>query len=119
MREALAAYRFDLAAAAAYEFTWYEFCDWYLEFTKPVLQSPESSAAQQRGTRRTLLEVLEALLRLLHPLMPFITEEIWLQVAPLAGKSGDTIMLQPFPRAADFAAATRRARATIEFVQAS
>ena len=59
--EPLASYRFDLAAAAAYEFMWYEFCDWYLEFTKPVLQSAESPQAQQRGTRRTLLEVLEAL----------------------------------------------------------
>ncbi len=116
LRESFASYRFDLAAAAAYEFTWYEFCDWYLEFTKPVLQSAGSPPAQQRGTRRTLLEVLEALLRLLHPLMPFITEEIWLQVAPLAGKSGDTIMLQSFPRAADFALDEPSARA-IEFVR--
>jgi valyl-tRNA synthetase len=102
VRESLASYRFDLAAAALYEFTWYEFCDWYLEFTKPVLQSADASEAAQRGTRRTLVEVLEALLRVLHPLMPFITEEIWLQVAPLAGKTGATIMKQPFPRAAEF-----------------
>ncbi len=102
-RSALASYRFDLAAAAVYEFTWYEFCDWYLELSKPVLQAPTATDAQLRGTRRTLLEVLEALLRLLHPLMPFITEEIWVKVAGLAGCRGDTIMLQPFPRAADFA----------------
>ncbi|HKE44456.1 MAG TPA: valine--tRNA ligase [Steroidobacteraceae bacterium] len=102
VRESLAGYRFDLAAAALYEFTWYEFCDWYLEFTKPVLQAADASEAEQRGTRRMLLEVLEALLRLLHPLMPFITEEIWLQVAPLAGRTGATIMKQPFPRAADY-----------------
>jgi valyl-tRNA synthetase len=116
LRESFSSYRFDLAAAATYEFTWYEFCDWYLEFTKPVLQSASATEAQQRGTRRTLLEVLEALLRLLHPLMPFITEEIWSQVAPLADKSGDTLMLQPFPRAEDFALDEASAR-DIEFVR--
>jgi valyl-tRNA synthetase len=91
------AYRFDLAAQAVYEFTWYEFCDWYLELSKPVLQSTSSSPAERRGARRTLATTLEALLRLLHPLMPFITEEIWQRVAPLAGRQGDTIMRQPFP----------------------
>jgi valyl-tRNA synthetase len=90
-------YRLDLAAKAIYEFTWYEFCDWYLELSKPVLQSDDASDALQRGTRRTLIDTLEALLRLLHPLMPFITEEIWQQVAPRAGVAGETIMLQPFP----------------------
>jgi valyl-tRNA synthetase len=90
-------YRFDLAAQAVYEFTWYEFCDWYLEFAKPVLQSGDSPDAARRGARRTLLETLEALLRLLHPLMPFITEEIWQRVAPRAGVAGDSIMRQPFP----------------------
>ncbi len=101
-RAAFAACRFDLAAAALYEFSWYEFCDWYLEFSKPVLQSPSATEAQRHGTRRTLLEVLEALLRLLHPFMPFITEEIWLKVAPLAGRAGPTIMLAAFPQPADF-----------------
>jgi len=102
VRSSLAAYRFDLAAQAMYEFVWYEFCDWYLELAKPVLQSGDAGAAAKRGTRRTLLEVLEATLRLLHPLMPFITEEIWRKVAPLAGVQGPTIMLQPYPRAGDF-----------------
>jgi len=97
VRDGFRDYRFDLAAQAAYEFTWYEFCDWYLELSKPVLQSGHSTAAQRRGTRQTLAGTLEALLRLLHPIMPFITEEIWQRVAPLAGRSGDTIMRQPFP----------------------
>ena len=92
------AYRLDLVAQAIYEFTWHEFCDWYLELSKPVLQSDTSSAEAQRGTRRTLIEVLEGLLRLLHPIMPFITEEIWRQVAPRAGIDAPTIMLQPYPR---------------------
>jgi valyl-tRNA synthetase len=96
----MAAYRLDLAAQVIYEFTWHEFCDWYLELSKPVLQSDDASAALQRGTRRTLISVLESLLRLIHPLMPFVTEEIWQQVAPRAGINGETIMLQPYPVAA-------------------
>ena len=92
-------YRLDLATQTIYEFTWHEFCDWYLELSKPVLQSEEAGAALQRGTRRTLVEVLETLLRLLHPFMPFITEEIWQQVADRAGVHGETIMLQPCPEA--------------------
>ncbi len=101
VHEGLATYRLDLAAKAIYEFTWHEFCDWYLELSKPVLQSDDSSAAQKRGTQETLIETLEALLRVIHPLMPFITEEIWQQVAPRAGVAGETIMLQPFPTASD------------------
>jgi valyl-tRNA synthetase len=100
---ALREYRFDFAATALYEFTWYEFCDWYLELTKPVLQSETSSDEAKRGTRHTLAAVLEALQRALHPLMPFITEEIWQLAAPLAGRPGESVMLQPYPTAAEFA----------------
>jgi len=88
-------YRFDLAAQAIYEFTWNEYCDWYLELAKISLQS--ENQALQEGTRRTLVTVLESLLRLAHPIMPFITEEIWQRVAPLAGITAETIMLQPYP----------------------
>ena len=95
-----AEYRFDFAATALYEFTWYEFCDWYLELTKPVLQDPDADPAAQRAARRTLLTTLETLLRAWHPLMPFITEEIWQRVAPLAGRAvspGGTIMTARWP----------------------
>ena len=89
-------YRFDLAAKALYEFTWNEFCDWYLELIKPVMFSADETAKRQ--TRRVLLEVLETLLRLMHPIIPFITEEIWQTIAPKLGKEATTIMLQDYPR---------------------
>ena len=100
---AFADYRFDFAATALYEFTWYEFCDWYLELTKPVLQSESASESARRGTRQTLGVILEALQRALHPIMPFITEEIWQRAAPLAGRTvGPTVMLEPYPQPAQF-----------------
>ncbi|MCZ6912626.1 MAG: valine--tRNA ligase [Proteobacteria bacterium] len=90
-------YRLDLVAKSLYEFTWNEFCDWYLELSKAVLQDDTASDSARKGARRTLISVLEALLRAIHPLMPFISEEIWQKVAPLAGATGETIMLAPYP----------------------
>jgi valyl-tRNA synthetase len=95
--QAFATYRFDLASQALYEFTWYEFCDWYLELSKAVLQSDTANEASKRAARRTLIETLETILRALHPLMPFITEEIWQRVGPMAGREGPTIMSQSWP----------------------
>ncbi len=94
-RTALDTYRFDIAAGVLYEFIWNQFCDWYLELTKPVLT--KGSEAEQRAARHTLVNVLETLLRLAHPIIPFITETIWKSVAPLAGVHADTIMIQAFP----------------------
>jgi valyl-tRNA synthetase len=88
-------YRLDLAAQALYEFTWNEYCDWYLEFAKSILQT--GSPSEQSSTRHTLLHVLETTLRTLHPIMPFITEEIWQRVRSPLGISGESIMMQPFP----------------------
>ena len=96
---AIESYRLDLAAQAIYEFTWNEYCDWYLELAKISLQS--DNEALHRGTRQTLVKVLECILRLSHPLMPFITEEIWQRIAPLAGIKAETIMLQAYPETDD------------------
>jgi len=90
-------YRFDLASKELYEFIWNDYCDWYIELSKPVIYSANSSPEQKRAARRTLVRTLEAMLRLLHPIMPYITEELWQRIAPLAGEQGDTIMLQPYP----------------------
>ena len=96
-RKALDHYRFDLLAQILYELVWNEYCDWYTEFVKCVFYNKHTKPSQQRGTRITLLEVLEILLRLLHPIMPFITEEIWHMVAPLVKKNGNSIMIEPYP----------------------
>ncbi|WP_129139219.1 valine--tRNA ligase [Modicisalibacter coralii] len=100
---ALEEYRFDLASQALYEFVWNEYCDWYLELSKPVLWDDAATPQAKRGTRRTLVRVLEAILRLAHPMMPFISEEIWQRVAPLAGTAAEdaSIMNQPWPQADD------------------
>jgi valyl-tRNA synthetase len=117
---AIDSYRFDLAAQALYDFVWNEYCDWYLELSKPVLWDENGDPAIQKGTRRTLVRVLEATLRLAHPMLPFITEEIWQNIAPLAGVKvnpvGDTIMLQPFPVAEESQTDTD-ADADIEWVK--
>ena len=97
----IADYRFDLVSQAIYDFFWNEYCDWYLELSKPVLWDDNASDAQKNATRYTLLHVLESSLRMLHPLMPFITEEIWQKAVPLLGIEGPTIMQQPFPEADD------------------
>ena len=97
VEEAYDNYRFDLASQALYDFVWNEFCDWYLELSKPVLWDETTAASEQLGARRTLITVLEKSLRLLHPFMPFLTEEIWQTVSPLADESGESIMLAPWP----------------------
>ncbi|MCK0752393.1 valine--tRNA ligase [Chromohalobacter japonicus] len=99
---AMEEFRFDHASQALYDFVWNEYCDWYLELSKPVLWDDNATAAAKRGTRRTLVRVLETVLRLAHPMMPFISEEIWQRVAPLAGTHAggdDSIMAQPWPQA--------------------
>ena len=101
-RAAMERYRLDLAAQAVYDFTWNEYCDWYLEFSKAVLSDPDAHPARLRGTRLTLVQVLETVLRLIHPMMPFVTEEIWQRAAPLSGrKCTPSIMLEPYPALPD------------------
>ena len=102
-RRALAEYRFDLLAESQYEFTWHEYCDWYLEVAKPSLRESSKQSAQASATQACLLETLESLLRALHPLMPFITEALWQPVAVRLGIEGETIMRQPYPRDLDAA----------------
>ncbi len=117
--KALEDYRFDIAAQTVYEFTWNQFCDWYLELTKPVLNNDASTEAEKRGTRHMLINVLESLLRLLHPLMPFITDTIWQRVVPLSAlkvEEGASIMVQAFPEV-DAAKQDDKVLADIEWVK--
>ncbi|MBA3535661.1 MAG: valine--tRNA ligase [Tatlockia sp.] len=90
-------YRFDLLANCLYEFVWHEYCDWYLELSKPVLYDSQALAAMKRGTRRTLIHILDQILKLLHPIMPFITEEIWQRTSKLTSQNGESIMLSAYP----------------------
>ncbi|MXS20243.1 valine--tRNA ligase [Pseudomonas oryzihabitans] len=113
----LDAFRFDLATQALYEFVWDEYCAWYLELVKPVLWDENASIERQRGTRRTLARVLEVVLRLAHPFMPFITEEIWQRLKAPAGVQGETLMLQPWP-VANEARIDAAAEGDIEWVKA-
>ena len=114
VRDGYETYRFDYVAASLYDFTWNEFCDWYLELTKPVLSGPDVPAAARAATRRTLVEVFETLLRFLHPVMPFVTEDLWRRVAPVAGVAGETVMLQPWPEPG---AADPEAEAEVEWIK--
>jgi valyl-tRNA synthetase len=111
-----AEYRFDLASTALYEFTWNTYCDWFLEFAKPALAGDDKAAAD--SMRHTLLSALEATLRLLHPVIPFITEEIWHAIAPKLGINGDTISTRSYPKAADFGKTDAGAVADIEWLKA-
>jgi len=115
--EHLAHYRIDLATKALYEFTWNEYCDWYLELSKPILTDSDNEA-EQAATRATLTKVLESLLRCLHPIIPFITEEIWQRVAPFTGETtaDATIMLQPYPESSDYPA-DDAAEAELDWIQ--
>ncbi|MFX1724492.1 valine--tRNA ligase [Stenotrophomonas sp. AS1] len=108
-------YRFDLLAQCLYEFAWNEFCDWFLELTKPALNGADAEDAN--STRHTLLYVLEALLRLLHPLIPFVTEQLWGQVAPRLGITDDTLSQRPYPTAEEFAGDFARAEADVEWLK--
>jgi valyl-tRNA synthetase len=110
-----AAYRFDLLAQALYEFAWNEFCDWFVELAKPALNGTDAAAAD--STRHTLLHVLEALLRLLHPLVPFVTEELWRSIAPRLSMDAGTMSLQAYPQASDFAD-DAAAEADVEWLKA-
>ncbi|MEE4362175.1 MAG: valine--tRNA ligase [Pseudomonadales bacterium] len=108
-------YRFDVLAQKLYDFVWHEYCDWYLELTKPVLR--DGSESERRAARRTLLDVLETILRIAHPVIPFLTETLWRDIAPLLGREGPTIMLQAFP-VQDETKADGEAEAELDWVRA-
>ena len=116
VQTAFATYRLDLAAQAIYEFIWNEYCDWYVELTKPVLNDENISVERKAEVRRVLLSVMEASLRLAHPLMPYLTEEIWQTLAPKLNISGETIMLAQYP-VADQALINEQAEADMQWLQ--
>ena len=116
VQQAFATYRLDLAAQAIYEFIWNEYCDWYLELTKPVLNDVDVPTERKAEVRRVLLSVMEASLRLAHPLMPYLTEEIWQTLAPMIGRGGDSIMLAQYP-VADTAKINDQAEADMQWLQ--
>ena len=109
-------YRFDLAAQSLQEFIWNEYCDWYVELSKPVLWDEENNPNQAQATRWMLLNIMEKSLRLLHPFMPYITEEIWQRIAPLLNIQGESIMLQPYPEP-DAANVDEDAEQSIEWIK--
>ena len=113
----IANYRFDLYANAVYEFAWHEYCDWYVELTKPVLFEAAGRPEEARAAKQTLLDVLDVLLRAAHPIVPFITETLWLRIAPLLGSKDDTIMHRSFPEADD-QPMDAHAQSTIEWLKA-
>ncbi|MFG0749515.1 valine--tRNA ligase [Acinetobacter ursingii] len=116
VHQAFATYRLDLAAQTIYDFIWNEYCDWYVELTKPVLNDAEVSSERKAEVRRVLLAVMEASLRLAHPLMPYLTEEIWQTLAPMIGKSGDTIMTAQYP-VSEAAKINEQAEADMQWLQ--
>ncbi|RLL28759.1 valine--tRNA ligase [Acinetobacter cumulans] len=116
VQTAFATYRLDLAAQAIYEFIWNEYCDWYVELTKPVLNDENVSVERKAEVRRVLLAVMEASLRLAHPLMPYLTEEIWQTLAPKLNISGETIMLAQYP-VAEQALINEQAEADMQWLQ--
>jgi valyl-tRNA synthetase len=111
-----AAYRLDLVAQVLYDFAWHELCDWYLELTKAILTDPSADPARKRGTQETLVAALGALLRMLHPLIPFVTEELWLELCRQTGRASDTVMLEPFPVETD-ASQDAEAEAEIDWLK--
>jgi valyl-tRNA synthetase len=113
---AIATYRFDLLANTIYDFVWHEYCDWYLELTKPLLWDGAADPAVQTGTRRQLLRILDVALRAAHPMIPYITEALWRRVAHLVPPGGETIMLQPYPEASELAS-DPEAEAAIEWLK--
>ena len=116
IEESMKNYRFDLAAQALQEFIWNEYCDWYVELSKPVLWDEENNPLEAQATRWMLLNIMEKSLRLLHPFMPYITEEIWQRIAPLLSIQGESIMLQPYPQP-DEANVDQNAEQSIEWIK--